>query len=113
MASKLQCPASVSNQKEVLVNLRMLSKKPKKRTSSVRNKEGNFITDQHKKSERWKEYFEKLLNADVTLKELSPVKCNISFFGCLRLIPPDIEEIIRPLSKLKNHESPGFDGISD
>ena len=78
MASKLQCAASVGNQMEVLASIKVLSKKTKKRTSAVRDKEGNFITDQDKKNERWKEYFEELLNADITPEELPPVNCNIS-----------------------------------
>ena len=43
----------------------------------------------------WKEYFEELLNPDLTSEELPPVNCNISFPNDFSLIPPDIEEIIR------------------
>lgn len=50
-----------------------------------------------KKNKRWKEYFQELLNPETTSEEL----------------PPDIEEIIRALSKLKNHKSPGLDEINN
>ena len=49
------------------------------------------------KNKHWKEYFQELLNPETTSEEL----------------PPDIEEIIRALSKLKNHKSPGLDEINN
>ena len=39
VASKFECAASVGNQREVWANKRVLSQKPKKRTSAVRDKE--------------------------------------------------------------------------
>ena len=55
--------------------------------------------------EHWKEY--------IPSEELPPVNCNTSFFEDLPLTSPYIDVITKALSKLKNHKSPGFDGISN
>ena len=72
-----------------------------------------FTTDQDKKNKCWKKEFQELLNPDITLDELPPLSCNIFLFVDLPLIALDIEEIIRSLSKLKNHKSLGVYGISN
>ena len=46
VASDFERTASLSNQREVWANIRVLSRKSKKQTSTVRDKEGNFIADQ-------------------------------------------------------------------
>ena len=42
---------TVFNQRDIYGNIRVLSEKPKKPIFAVRDKEGNFITDQGKKNE--------------------------------------------------------------
>ena len=114
VATKLEAAASKSNQREVWANIRILSKKPKKRTSAVRDKEGNFITDPIKKVQRWKEHFEELLNPEVPQDELPSANCTTEVFSDLPLTPPSIEEIKELLPKLKNYKSPSsLDNITN
>jgi len=40
------------------------------------------------------------------------VNCTTPYFEDLPLTPPDTEEIIKVLSKMKNNKSPGFDGMN-
>ena len=113
IASKLEQAANKGDQRDVWANIRVLSKKPKKRTSAVRDKHGDFITDPSLKVQRWKEHFQELLNPEAPQDELPPANCTTNFFSDLPLTSPTLKEIQDLLPKLKNYKSPGFEGITN
>ncbi|CAD7079910.1 unnamed protein product [Hermetia illucens] len=75
--------------------------------SSCRDKEGNLISDKMGILERWVEYFDELLNnQNIGELEVPPTEDDGQM-----LSPPTIEETVRAIHPLKNHKSPGTDGI--
>ncbi|CAD7093988.1 unnamed protein product [Hermetia illucens] len=78
------------------------------RCSSCRDKEGNLISDRMGILERWVEYFDELLNnQNIGELEVPPTEDNGQI-----LPPPSLEQTVRPIHRLKNHKSPGADGIT-
>ena len=117
IAKNLQQAANTGNQREVWKNIKILSGKSQQKSStSVRDKDGKFITDPQKKLERWKEHFEELLNHPISDTPVPiPDENNNSeiYFPDLPLDPPTADEIQKGLSKLKNHKAGGVDEISN
>ena len=74
-----------------------------------------MITDPHSQKDRWKEHFTELLNpplSNVNLNDIDGVPTQPSF-GYFSDGPPTRDEISYSLKKLKNHKSPGVDGITN
>ena len=76
-----------------------------------------MITDPQNQKDRWKEHFTELLNpplSSVNLDDLDnvPEQPNFGYLSCTDG-PPTREEISDSLKKLKNHKSPGVDGITN
>lgn len=71
-----------------------------------RDKEGNLVTNQSEILRRWAQYFDELLNDQQQQQlEAPPAADNII------LPPPSIDETRNAIRRLKNHKSPGTDGI--
>ena len=114
IATKLQDAANTGNQREVWCNIKILSGKTQKNTSAVRDKSGNFITDQKGKLDRWKEPFEELLNPSINSAQV-PIPGNSEniYFPDLLMHPPSVDEFHKALKKLKSHKAGGIDQISN
>ncbi|KAL5266167.1 hypothetical protein ACHWQZ_G006724 [Mnemiopsis leidyi] len=118
VATDLEEAASKGQQREVWAKIRKISGKNKKaQASSVRDKDGRMITDPQQQRDRWKEHFTELLNpplSSVNLSDLDNIPPQPSFdtLSCSDG-PPTRDEISYSLKKLKNHKSPGVDGITN
>ncbi|CAD7089335.1 unnamed protein product [Hermetia illucens] len=78
------------------------------RGSSYRDKEENMISDRMGILERWVEYFDELRNNQKIYElEAPPAEDDGQI-----LPPPSIGETVRAIHRLKNHKSPGADGIT-
>ena len=81
--------------------------------SPLKSADGNTILRQPKDiRERWREHYSELLNRNPTVDddildqlEQAPVKVNLD-------LTPDLEEILKALTKLATGKAPGMDGIS-
>ena len=118
VATDLEEAASKGQQREVWAKIKKISgKSKKKQATSVRDKDGKMITDPHSQKDRWEEHFTELLNpplSNVNLNDIDGVPTQPSF-GYLSCSdgPPTRDEISYSLKKLKNHKSPGVDGITN
>jgi len=117
VASDLESAAKQGNQREVWQKIRILSNKRSKKSSAVRDKSGKLISDPDAQRERWAEHFSELLNPqqeDSDLTELDRIP-GVPSFAYLGEDdgPPTTIEIQNALKKLKNHKSPGVDGIAN
>ena len=115
LARDLEEAASHGNQREVWQRIKNLSGKKKRRAVAVRDAQGAPIPEIEKQRERWAEHFSNLLNPQSTpvdLMELDEIPVKMCFQSLQEDDhPPVREEVLSALSKLKNHKSPGIDGI--
>lgn len=117
MASELEEAASKGQQREVWQKIYVISGKKKRQSAAVRDRSGVLIADPHAQKERWKEHFSELLNppareADLSdLDHISP-QPNFEYLADTDEAPTG-NEVVDALKKLKNHKSPGVDGITN
>ena len=75
-----------------------------------------MITDPQNQKVRWKEHFTELLSPPLSSVNLDldnvPEQPNFGYLSCTDG-PPTRDEISDSLKKLKNHKSPGEDGITN
>ena len=82
----------------------------------LRDKTGTLLVNSSDKIERWKEYFQQLLNVDsvvdqTLIDQIQPA--HISFQKARRQEkPPTIGEVQQALNQLKNRCAPGNDNIT-
>jgi len=69
---------------------------------------GSLITTEEALIERWKSYFDDLLNCNEPEELLTFNLTNENHIGCLE---PTLEEIEMQIKTLKHNKSPGQDGI--
>ncbi|KAL5259045.1 hypothetical protein ACHWQZ_G009498 [Mnemiopsis leidyi] len=118
VATDLEEAASKGQQREVWAKIRKISGKNKKaQASTVRDKDGRMTTDPQQQRDRWKEHFTELLNPPLSSVNLSaidniPPQPSFDTPSCSDG-PPTRDEISYSLKKLKNHKSPGVDGITN
>ena len=118
VATDLEEAASKGQQREVWAKIKKISGKNKKpQASCVRDKDGRKITDPQQQRDRWKEHFTELLNPPLSSVDLAdldtvPPQPHFDSLSCSDG-PPTRDEISYSLTKLKNHKSPGVDGITN
>ena len=118
IATELEEAANKGQQREVWAKIKKISGKSKiNRVSYVRDKKGKMITDPQNQKDRWKEHFTELLNpplSSVNLDDLDnvPEQPNFGYLSCIDGSPTR-DEISDSLKKLKNHKSPGVNGITN
>jgi len=118
VATELEEAASKGHQREVWARINMISGKGKKKqNTAVRDKDGKMITDPHGQKDRWKEHFTELLNPPLSSVDLSdldsvPSQPSFGYLSCTDGAPTR-DEISFALKKLKNHKSPGVEGITN
>ena len=83
---------------------------PTSNSSIINDRSGNLLTEKAAVLNRWVEYFDELLNGDRSSCPLSLP--TIHGPNPEETSPPTLSEVKTALSRLKNHKSPGSDGIS-
>merc|ERR1711921_58416 len=82
-------------------------------TIKVRDSEGNMLTEGARVQQRWREYFESLLNEDdgrrAQMSEVIRERMNDDANGVLEM---GVEDVRKAGKKLKKGKSPGVDGIT-
>ena len=117
MADDLEEAARKGQQREVWQKIYVMSGKKKKQSAVVRDRSGQLIADPHAQKERWKEHFSELLNPpprEADISDLEDVTPQPSFEYLTNTDEaPTRTEVVDALKKLKNHKSPGVDGITN
>ncbi|KAL4143409.1 hypothetical protein QTP88_005744 [Uroleucon formosanum] len=80
----------------------------KKHERFLKNEDGSIITEQDKIIEKWKEYFDQLLNCEDPLETFTWISSDPNDSECP---PPSRIEVVNQLNRLKNNKTPGEDGI--
>ncbi|KAL4084186.1 hypothetical protein QTP88_028016 [Uroleucon formosanum] len=80
----------------------------KKHEKFLKNDDGSLVTEQDKVLEKWRQYFGLLLNCENPVNTFAWMPTEPNDTDCP---PPSKEEILQQLNRLKNHKTPGEDGI--
>ena len=117
VADEMESAAIHGQQREVWQLIRALSGKKKRKSTAVRDKTGKLISEPGAQRERWREYFSELLNPATAESDLSDLD-SLDMIPCFPYLedgdaPPTRTEISDALLRLKNHKSPGIDGITN
>ena len=108
-ASNMESAAANGNFRQLFELLKKSNKQSYPSNESILDTAGRPITDINQRSERWRSYFQDLLNhPNTTSPQLSlqsdpTYECNVA--------PPTLAEVEAIINKLKNNKSPGADGI--
>ena len=118
LASDLEDAAMHGQLRTLWQRIKDLSGVRKRRAAAVRDKDGDLIADPADQRERWAEHFSELLNPpETTAAQLSDLN-GLETDPCFEYLneddpPPSQEEVTSALKRLKNHKSPGVDGITN
>ena len=117
MATELEEAAKKGQQREVWQKIYVISGKKKKQSTAVRDRTGKLIADPQAQKDRWKEHFSELLNPSPLQVDLSdldgiPLQPNFEYLTNPDEVPTE-NEIADAFKILKNHKSPGVDGITN
>jgi hypothetical protein len=77
---------------------------------TVREDDGTVIHSAERKLDRWREYYDSLLNRPAPTEPMFAIRPNR--FSDVRDDPPDLAEVERAIKSLRSQSAPGEDGIS-
>lgn len=77
--------------------------------AACRDENGNLVTDIQGMLRRWRDHFNGLLNGSTVAEEVEP-DIPITDDG-VDIPPPDYDEVVKAVKRLKNNKAPGADGI--
>lgn len=86
---------------------------PPSRKKKTKKANGKLITNDEEIIDRWKEYFQELLNNNDNEEEEQENKDTQYNGPHLNIPPPTREEVEQQVKKLQNHKSPGEDEITN
>jgi len=98
----------MNRSRQLFQNINALRKGFKKQDKFLKNCDGTLITDPNDNLDKWKGYSENLLSCDEPVDSFTwtDVEPNDSEY-----LPPSRTEIAEQIKRLKNHKTPGEDGI--
>lgn len=99
-----------NNARDFYRTTRFFRKEYKPKPYGVNNKDGNIITQPKEGLDRWKEYFEDLLNVTEANEEqrVKPKYQHVQ----PALEKPRLEDVKQAIKEMKNNKAPGEDGIN-
>lgn len=77
------------------------------RSTKIKDKEGQLLSDKDSIAGRWKEYFHELLNRPVTADR----QTSVHHFVEPLIETPSYEEVVTAINKLKSQKAPGEDNV--
>lgn len=82
-------------------------------TTACKTRDGEIISSKEKVMERWKQYFEELLNTNAMGQEaMDPrLERRREELELETVESPSMEDVTKVISKLKNNKAPGVDNI--
>ncbi|VVC33730.1 Hypothetical protein CINCED_3A022291 [Cinara cedri] len=98
----------LNRSRQLFKNINALRTGFKKQEKFLKNSDGTLITDPNDIFDKWKDYFENLLNCDEPINSFTWTEVEPNE---IEYLPPDRIEITEQIKRLKNHKTPGEDGI--
>lgn len=92
--------------------IRQVSNKFQPSTDICRDMHGNLLADPDRIKERWREYFQNLLNPTPTVNEDPLMEAFIIPQDDIIIEPPSLDEVHDAVKMQKSNKSPGIDGIT-
>ena len=77
---------------------------------SCKDAHGNMVTDAQGILKAWREHFSKLLNGDDDINPAAGVENPLTDDG-VEIAPPDYDEVVTAIARLKNNKAAGADGL--
>ncbi|BHF81270.1 hypothetical protein SprV_0702440000 [Sparganum proliferum] len=114
IATSMEQASNVGDTRKLYQPIRQVSCKPSTLSDSVRDVNGDFISENSAKVERWREHFEHHLNFDT--QPTSPLLSSSAEFlsyptYAVPCDPPSEGEVADAIRKLRKNKAPGEDGI--
>ncbi|KAI5739997.1 hypothetical protein M8J77_026070 [Diaphorina citri] len=98
-----------NNSRDFYRTTRFFRKEYKPKAFGVKDKDGRTIIQQKEGLERWKEFFEELLNAETIEDQEEPIRYqNVQ----PKIDSPTLVEVTKTIQEMKNNKAPGEDGIN-
>ncbi|KAI5729084.1 hypothetical protein M8J77_025142 [Diaphorina citri] len=98
-----------NNSRDFYRTTRFFRKEYKPKAFGVKDKDGRTIIQQKEGLERWKEFFEELLNAETIEDQEEPIRYqNVQ----PKIDSPTLVEVSKTIQEMKNNKAPGEDGIN-
>ena len=109
LANEAEIAARQNNSRELYTISRQLAGKNKSTSRPIRDKQGNLLTKESLQLQRWKEYFQDILNRPPpdSIPDIEETNEDLNI-NCGRISK---EEIKRAIKKLKLGKAPGIDNI--
>ena len=109
LANEAEIAARQNNSRELYKITRQLAGKNKSTSHLIRDKQGNLLTKESLQLQRWKEYFQDILNRPPpdSIPDIEETNIDLNI-NCGRISK---EEIKRAIKKLKLGKAPGIDNI--
>lgn len=109
LIEKAEQERTANNSRDFYRTTRFFRTEYKPKAYGVKDKNGNIIIQQKEGLERWKEYFEELLNGEEEQEQNSRPKFqNVQ----PEMNKPSSEEVLKVIQQMKNNKAPGDDGIN-
>lgn len=91
---------------------RQIINKFQPRTDICKDIDGNLLADPDKIKERWREYFQNLLNPTPIANEDQQAEAFVIPQDNISIEPPTLDEVREAVKRQKSNKSPGIDGIA-
>ncbi|GFS06814.1 hypothetical protein ElyMa_004714300 [Elysia marginata] len=88
----------------------LTNERPRKSTA-IKDKENNIITNSEDRKKRWKEHFNEILNRNEPVNPVCEEEAPVEEIDSISTDPPTLEEINKTLKSLKNGKAAGVDSI--
>ena len=101
------------NKKMFWKDVNMEMKKDDQMDTKIKDADGNILSEENAVRNRWKEYFEELLNVDDGREvEMNEVQLNGANRNARMVMELNEDDVRKAVKKLKKGKSPGIDGIT-
>jgi len=110
-ARELEAASNRNNQRKVYQLVKKMAGKSTPQPMAVKSKDGTTLTDTDEVKERWREHFQELLNRPAPTRRYHPNPQEGQDLDIDTGVP-SLDEVVKAVTKLKNHKAAGTDKIS-
>lgn len=109
--TKAESDRTTNNTRDLYRTIRFFKTGFSARNYGIKDKNGNLVLDKESGTKVWKDYFEELLNCD--LSENRNVEENVNYQHVQpQVLPPSEQDVEEAVKQLKCNKAPGEDGIT-